>query len=828
MPFTKANAPKAVKALPEGAQKIWLAAYNNAIKEYKGDEAKAFGTAWAAVKTKYEQDDKGNWKLKKGKGRGMEEEEQSSLPMLTRAVAAFQSNTLDEEARTIEVTWTTGATVRRAGFFSGAFDEELLMGDENVDLSRLNSGAPVLNSHNAYDLSKILGVVEDGSARLLGPKGQRRGRATVRFSERADVEPIWQDVKAGIIRNISAGYSVQKWQRINPPPTAEGEDAIPLMRAIKWTPMELSLVGIPADAGAQTRAGEVYPCTIRTTDEEETTVTRAASGAAAEAADPNDPRPGEVQPPVPATQPGQNPPADPQPTQPPPPAPPGQPAEERAALDGATRERARITAIQDAARNLRLTGPADLEYVSGLVSRGVDAEQAMRDLIAYAGARWDARADASPAATITGGHSGSTQHRAAAAGDNGGVRGGQDDVETMHRGIGDALFYQAVSGHRQLFRDTPEVRDFRPDDNARQYMNMGFMDIGREVLRAAGINCRGWSKPQIAAQMLTPGYGVRNASYGRLVIMHRNDDGGLHSLSDFVTLLANTVNRELRAAYEAAPQTFTGWAQRITLADFRPALQGVLSGITDLQPVLEDGEFKRGTLSDSGETISLATFGEVLGVTRQVLVNDDVGMITRIPLAYGQAARNTESNVVYAVLLGNPVMADGTVLFHANHGNLSSTSDAITIASVGAARVGMVKQTDPSGRTNLAIMPRWLLVPPSKALSAEQLFAPFVAQQPSNALPESLRSIVPVMEPRLENGVAVGQTTYAGSATAWYVIADPSPNMPTVAYAYLQGQEGLYTEQRVGFDVDGIEFKARLDFAAKAAETRSMFKNPGS
>jgi hypothetical protein len=758
------------------------------------------------------------------KGRGMAEH--ASLPMLTRAVAAFQPSTIDDENRTIEVTWTTGATVRRSGFFSGSFDEELLMGDDNVDLSRLNSGAPVLNSHNAFDLSKVLGVVEDGSARLLGPKGQRKGRATVRFSDRAEVEPIWRDVKGGIIRNLSAGYSVEEWQRINPPPTARGEDAIPLMRAVRWTPLEISLVAVPADAGAQTRSAETYPCTIRTA-EEETTVTRAASGAAAEAAE-ND-RHGEVQPPVPATQPGQFPPADPQPTQPPPPAP-QPPAEgERAAQDGAARERARILAIQEAARSLRLTGPADLEHVSGLVARGIGAEQAMADLIRYAGERWNAQAAASVSAQVTGGHSGSTQVRAAPAGHNSGhVAGGLDEVETMHRGISDALFYQAISGHRQMFRDVPEVRDFRPDDNARQFMNMGFMDLGRETLRAAGVNCRGWSKSQIAAQMLTPGYGVRSTSYGRLVVMQRSDDGGLHTLSDFVTLLANTVNRTLRAAYEAAPQTFAGWAQRITLADFRPSLQGVLSGITDLQPVLEDGEFKRGTISDSGETISLATFGEVLGVTRQVLVNDDVGMITRIPLAYGQAARNTESNVVYAVLLGNPVMADGTALFHANHGNLSGTSDAITIASVGAARVGMVKQTDPSGRTNLAVMPRWLLVPPSKALSAEQLFAPFVAQQPSNALPESLRSIVPVMEPRLENGVSVGQTTYAGSATAWYVVSDPSPNMPTVAYAYLQGQEGLYTEQRVGFDVDGVEFKARLDFAAKAVETRSMYKNPGA
>jgi cation transport regulator ChaB len=407
-----------VKKLPSKAQDIWIAAYNAAIKEYKGDEAKAFGTAWAAVKKKYTQQPDGSWALKKGRGM---EQEHASLPMLTRAVAAFQPGTVDEEARTIEVTWTTGATVRRASFFGAGFDEELLMGDENVDLSRLNSGAPVLNSHNAYDLSKVLGVVEDGSARLLGPKGQRKGRATVRFSDRADVEPIWRDVRTGIIRNLSAGYSVEEWQRINTPPTAKGEDAIPLMRAVRWTPLELSLVAIPADAGAQVRAGgDVFPCIIRSA-EEENTVTRAASGAAAEAAE--DARPGEVQPPVPATQPAQYPPADPQPTQPPPPPPPAQPDEGgRAAQDGAARERSRILAIQENARRLRLTGPADVEFVSGLVSRGVTLEQALQDMTGYVSERWNAQADASPAARVTGGHSGSTRHRAEPAGSKLGPR----------------------------------------------------------------------------------------------------------------------------------------------------------------------------------------------------------------------------------------------------------------------------------------------------------------------------------------------------------------------------------------------------------------------
>ncbi len=63
-------------------------------------------------------------------------------------------------------------------------------------------------------------------------------------------------------------------------------------------------------------------------------------------------------------------------------------------------------------------------------------------------------------------------------------------------------------------------------------------------------------------------------------------------------------------------------------------------------------------------------------------------------------------------------------------------------------------------------------------------------------------------------------------ATAWYLIADPA-QIDTVEYCYLEGQQGVYIETKQGFEIDGVEIKARMDFGAAALDYRGMQKNAG-
>ncbi|MGZ8313324.1 MAG: hypothetical protein ACXWUR_14785 [Allosphingosinicella sp.] len=144
--------------------------------------------------------------------------------------------------------------MRRRDLFTGRrYDEVLSLDPGHVDLARLNAGAPLLNAHGAFDLANVLGVVERA---WIGQGGDGfEGRAVVRFSEREDVEPFWQDVRAGIIRSVSVGYQVRTYE------VSEQDGQPPLWRAIDWVPLELSAVPVGADQAAGFRARQTLaPC----------------------------------------------------------------------------------------------------------------------------------------------------------------------------------------------------------------------------------------------------------------------------------------------------------------------------------------------------------------------------------------------------------------------------------------------------------------------------------------------------------------------------------------------------------------------------------------
>jgi hypothetical protein len=155
---------------------------------------------------------------------------------------------VNKEARTVNLIFSTGAAVDRMDYWSGKrYREVLSMDPAHVRLDRLNAGAPLLDAHSAYSVGDVLGAVQPDTARIVN----KQGVATVRFSKRDAVEPIFQDVADGIITNVSVGYRVYKFVEDTPK-----DGGLPTRTAIDWEPFEVSMVPMPADVGARVRGGD--------------------------------------------------------------------------------------------------------------------------------------------------------------------------------------------------------------------------------------------------------------------------------------------------------------------------------------------------------------------------------------------------------------------------------------------------------------------------------------------------------------------------------------------------------------------------------------------
>jgi len=341
------------------------------------------------------------------------------------------------------------------------------------------------------------------------------------------------------------------------------------------------------------------------------------------------------------------------------------------------------------------------------------------------------------------------------------------------------------------------------DPEVAHYASRSLLQIAEDALQSRGINTRGISRSQIAELALR-----------RSEVSHARA-GGMHSTSDFPLVLADVANKSLRMGYEGAPRTFLPWARRVSASDFQSIKRGPLSGGLALAQVPEGGEFTRGTTHEARESYAIKTYGKIVAITRQVLINDDLDAFSRVPFIYGAAAADLESDTVYGVLGNNAALADGVALFHATHANLG-TPGAPSVTTLGEARKMMRRQTDLDASRLLNLQGRYLIVPAALETTIDQLLAQTTPAQSSQVTPEFIRSLVPIVEPRLDDF----------SATAWYLAAE-SGRIDTIEFAYLAGEEGVQLETRSGWEVDGVEVKARLDFGAAAIDHRGMVKNAG-
>lgn len=694
------------------------------------------------------------------------------LPLLAFR-AAVEPESLNEEKRTVEVVWTTGARVLR-GFFEQYY-EELSLDPNHVRMERLRSGAPLLDNHGGLfggGLESVIGVVE--SAKLES----ERGVATVRFRRNETADEVFAAVKDGVLRHVSVGYRVHKMVKVE-----DGEGEIPVYRAEDWEPYEISMVPMGADAGAGVRSANVQtnPCEFLAEEKTMAKIRKSknvqpattAANARADEAEQEEPTDGDQD-------------------------------------DGDTGDD-----DADEADDADSKGEADKR---ALVAQGMELERKRRRGIE----RWARALGIADQTFVTRHLEGGTEivkfkvaalkqkeaeqketHPDVGGPDIESVRGG-DSCDKWVRGLTHWLLLRSTVSN--MMADAAKKRgEAVPSLDPGEFRGFTLQDICRSYLERNGVRTAGLGGERLVVKAL------------------EYRAGGYHTTSDLTVLFGGVVHQTLLASYAVAPDTWRQFAKIGSVSDFRPHERIRVGTFGRLDKVNEHGEFKNKPIPDGAkEPISAHTRGNIVGITRQMLVNDDLGALTDLAARLGRAAALTIELLVYDLLNENsglgPTMADGFTLFHANHNNISGgAGTTIGVEALDADRVLMAQQKDPENNEILDIRPRILLLPIGlEGLARVTVEAEFDVDAGDGTTPNRIKGMFPVI---------VGSPRLSGARR--YLFADPNV-IPTIEVVFLNGQQTPFLDTMEGWRIDGIEYKVRHDVGVGVVDWRGAVTNDGT
>ncbi|EKB01409.1 ClpP-like prohead protease/major capsid protein fusion protein [Proteus mirabilis] len=287
-----------------------------------------------------------------------------------------------------------------------------------------------------------------------------------------------------------------------------------------------------------------------------------------------------------------------------------------------------------------------------------------------------------------------------------------------------------------------------------------------------------------------------------------------HSTSDFGNILLDVANKAILLGWEENDETFEKWTKKGQLSDFKTAHRVGLGAFPSLRQVREGAEYKYVTLNDKGETIALATYGELFSISRQAIINDDMNMLTDVPKKLGEAAKATIGDLVYAVLIDNEKMSDKKALFSTDHKNM--LTGGMDVETISAGRTAMRQQKE--GERTLNIRPAFMLVPTTLETQAIQVVkSGSVKGADVNAnIINPVRDLAEIIaEPRLDDA----------SEKDWYMVSRQGSD--TIEVAYLNGIDLPYIDQLDGFTSDGVTTKVRIDAGVAPVDYRGLLKVTG-
>ena len=289
------------------------------------------------------------------------------------------------------------------------------------------------------------------------------------------------------------------------------------------------------------------------------------------------------------------------------------------------------------------------------------------------------------------------------------------------------------------------------------------------------------------------------------------------STRSFPNVLKDAAHKVLLDGYQSVPRTSTVVARVIGVVDFKPHTLARLTGRYKFEQVAPDGELKHAVVTDQGYTVQAKTYGCMVGLTRQDLINDDLGAFLEIPRQLGVNAARALEDTFWAM-----VQANANNFFSTAHKNLLESATAnLSIDSLGAAVAALERQTDDDGAV-IAQEPRYLVVPPELRPLAEQLYSSaqlIVAGQANRVLPANnpyVGRYQPVVTPYLAGN---------GADSVWYLFADPAVS-PAFVVAFLEGRDSPVIEEAAPDPKYlGTLWRGYFDFGVAQVDWRGAVKN---
>jgi len=288
----------------------------------------------------------------------------------------------------------------------------------------------------------------------------------------------------------------------------------------------------------------------------------------------------------------------------------------------------------------------------------------------------------------------------------------------------------------------------------------------------------------------------------------------MNTTSDFPAIFTSSINAVLAERHELVGRTFVAISREFTFNDFRDHEIIRADQFPTLQKVSETGEIKHGTITEGKETLNLFAYASAMTISRKMMVNDSLGAIAQVVENAADIIPEFEEGIFWTSFLTNGALADGTAMWHADHGNLAAAGTTITVAAVGAGRAALRKMTAKDGRNLMANAPSILLVGPDKETEAEQFLAAITPTKKDdvNPFPRTLRPVV----------------SEAITGNQWYLLVDPARRTHSFKHGYLEGARQPRARVDEPFGRQGMSFSLEHDFGTGGVNHRGSYKNPGA